>query len=35
MTIGDLNFEIPGYMVWVALAYAILGSVLTHVSVDR
>jgi vitamin B12/bleomycin/antimicrobial peptide transport system ATP-binding/permease protein len=31
VTIGDLSFEIPGYMVWVALAYAILGSVLTHV----
>jgi putative ATP-binding cassette transporter len=31
MTIGDVSFEIPGYMVWVALLYAIGGSVLTHV----
>jgi putative ATP-binding cassette transporter len=30
VTIGDLSFEIPGYMVWVALLYAIAGSVLTH-----
>jgi putative ATP-binding cassette transporter len=31
MTVGDVSFEIPGYMVWVALLYAIVGSVLTHV----
>jgi putative ATP-binding cassette transporter len=30
VTIGDVSFEIPGYMVWVALVYAIAGSVLTH-----
>ncbi|MGE5638511.1 MAG: ABC transporter ATP-binding protein/permease [Clostridia bacterium] len=26
-----LGFSVPGYMVWVALVYAIVGSVLTHV----
>jgi putative ATP-binding cassette transporter len=30
VTIGDFSFEIPGYMVWVALLYAVVGSVLTH-----
>jgi putative ATP-binding cassette transporter len=30
VTIGDVNLVIPGYMVWVALLYAIVGSVLTH-----
>src|SRR6516164_26912 len=30
VTIGDFSFEIPGYMVWVALVYAVAGSVLTH-----
>ncbi len=28
--VGPLSVEIPGYMVWVALLYAIAGSVLTH-----
>jgi len=27
---GSLSVEIPGYMVWVAIIYAVLGSVLTH-----
>jgi putative ATP-binding cassette transporter len=30
VSFGDVNFEIPGYMVWVAILYAIVGSVLTH-----
>ena len=30
LTLGDVDLEIPGYMVWVALLYAIVGSVLTH-----
>ena len=30
VTVGDFSFEIPGYMVWVALVYAVAGSVLTH-----
>lgn len=28
--LGGSNFSIPGYMVWVAIAYCLLGSVLTH-----
>src|ERR1051326_6384463 len=32
--LGDSSVEIPGFMVWVALVYAIGGSLLTHV-VDR
>jgi putative ATP-binding cassette transporter len=28
--VGPLNLEIPGYMVWVALLYALVGSGLTH-----
>ena len=28
--LGTLNVEIPGYMVWVALLYALVGSGLTH-----
>jgi putative ATP-binding cassette transporter len=30
VSLGAVNFEIPGYMVWVAILYAIAGSVLTH-----
>ncbi|MBV9597429.1 MAG: ABC transporter ATP-binding protein/permease [Chloroflexi bacterium] len=30
LSLGAVNFEIPGYMVWVAVVYAIVGSVLTH-----
>jgi putative ATP-binding cassette transporter len=30
VNLGELSFEIPGYMVWVALVYAVVGSVLTH-----
>jgi putative ATP-binding cassette transporter len=29
-SIGGVDLEIPGYMVWVAILYAIVGSVLTH-----
>jgi putative ATP-binding cassette transporter len=29
-TLGGLEITIPGYMVWVAIIYAIVGSVLTH-----
>ena len=29
-TIGGVNLEIPGYMLWVAILYAIVGSYLTH-----
>ena len=29
-TLGGISYEIPGYMVWVALAYAALGTWLTH-----
>jgi putative ATP-binding cassette transporter len=29
-TFGGIAYEIPGYMVWVALAYAALGTWLTH-----
>jgi putative ATP-binding cassette transporter len=29
-TLGGVTYEIPGYMVWVALAYAALGTWLTH-----
>jgi putative ATP-binding cassette transporter len=29
-SIGGFDFEIPGYMVWVAIVYAVVGSVLTH-----
>jgi len=28
--LGSMNITIPGYMVWVALVYAIIGSYLTH-----
>jgi putative ATP-binding cassette transporter len=28
--LGDTTIEVPGYMVWVALVYALIGSVLTH-----
>ena len=28
--LGDGTFELPGYMVWVALVYALVGSWLTH-----
>jgi vitamin B12/bleomycin/antimicrobial peptide transport system ATP-binding/permease protein len=28
--LGGSNFSIPGYMVWVAIAYCLVGSVLTH-----
>jgi vitamin B12/bleomycin/antimicrobial peptide transport system ATP-binding/permease protein len=31
LTAGALSVEIPGYMVWVAVLYALVGSVLTHV----
>ena len=31
LSLGDVSLEIPGFMVWVALLYAIVGSVLTHV----
>jgi putative ATP-binding cassette transporter len=30
VTLGDVSFEIPGYMVWVAVLYAVVGTVLTH-----
>jgi putative ATP-binding cassette transporter len=30
LTPGELTLEIPGYMVWVAVAYAVVGSGLTH-----
>lgn len=30
LTVGGTVYEIPGYMVWVALAYAALGTWLTH-----
>ncbi|MBV9578979.1 MAG: ABC transporter ATP-binding protein/permease [Chloroflexi bacterium] len=30
LSLGDVSLEIPGYMVWVAILYAIVGSVLTH-----
>jgi putative ATP-binding cassette transporter len=30
LTLGDVTIDIQGYMVWVALLYAIVGSVLTH-----
>src|SRR5262249_47714785 len=30
ITIGSVSFVIPGFMVWVALLYAIVGSVVTH-----
>jgi len=30
LTPGSVSLEIPGYMVWVAIAYAIVGSGLTH-----
>lgn len=29
-TLGGVAYEIPGYMVWIALAYAALGTWLTH-----
>ncbi len=29
-TLAGMNFTIPGYMVWGCLAYAIIGSVVTH-----
>ena len=29
-TWGTMHFTVPGYMVWAALLYAILGSVITH-----
>lgn len=29
-TLGGIAYEIPGYMVWVALAYAALGTWITH-----
>jgi putative ATP-binding cassette transporter len=29
-TFGGVTYEIPGYMVWIALAYAALGTWLTH-----
>jgi putative ATP-binding cassette transporter len=31
VNIGELSFQIPGFMVWVAILYAVVGSVLTHV----
>jgi vitamin B12/bleomycin/antimicrobial peptide transport system ATP-binding/permease protein len=31
VNIGELSFQIPGFMVWVAILYALAGSVLTHV----
>jgi vitamin B12/bleomycin/antimicrobial peptide transport system ATP-binding/permease protein len=31
VTLGDITLQIPGFMVWVALLYAVIGSVLTHV----
>jgi putative ATP-binding cassette transporter len=31
LTLGDTTLEIPGFMVWVAIIYALVGSVLTHV----
>jgi putative ATP-binding cassette transporter len=31
LNIGGVELVIPGYMVWVAILYAIVGSVLTHV----
>ena len=30
VSLGSVTLTIPGYMVWVAIAYAVLGSVLTH-----
>jgi putative ATP-binding cassette transporter len=30
VSVGGVPVEIPGYMVWVALLYAVFGSVLTH-----
>ena len=30
LSIGGTEISVPGYLVWVALAYAIVGSVLTH-----
>ena len=30
LSLGGVSLEIPGYMVWVAILYAIVGSVLTH-----
>ncbi|HET6319363.1 MAG TPA: ABC transporter ATP-binding protein/permease, partial [Chloroflexota bacterium] len=30
VTLGDVSFQIPGFMVWVAIGYALIGSVLTH-----
>src|SRR3954452_16618251 len=30
LTLGDTTFAIQGYMVWVALLYALAGSLLTH-----
>ncbi|MCC6176640.1 MAG: ABC transporter ATP-binding protein/permease [Chloroflexi bacterium] len=29
-TVGDTAFSIPGYLVWVAIIYALVGSVATH-----
>jgi putative ATP-binding cassette transporter len=31
ITLGEFSFQIPGFMVWVAILYALVGSVLTHV----
>jgi putative ATP-binding cassette transporter len=31
LNLGPISLEIPGYMVWVALIYAVVGSGLTHV----
>src|SRR5919202_492480 len=28
--VGDATIEIPGYMIWVAAAYALVGSIFTH-----
>jgi putative ATP-binding cassette transporter len=30
VTLGEVSFQIPGFMVWVAIGYALIGSVLTH-----
>jgi putative ATP-binding cassette transporter len=30
ITLGNYSFELPGYMVWAAVAYALIGSLLTY-----
>jgi putative ATP-binding cassette transporter len=30
LTIGGIDYSVPGYLVWAALAYAVVGSILTY-----